>query len=103
MRKSERMLVKLIDRPTPAHASVPEHCAADRGNPRQEGLAMGKDGKDALRISVTFTRDQHAEISRLAKKQGVTKSWIVRRAAERLIEAENGGPRLPLVDDRAQR
>lgn len=97
------MLGKLIDRPTSARASVPEHCAAVRGNPRQEGLAMGKDGKDALRISVTFTRDQHAEISRLAKKQGVTKSWIVRRAAERLIEAENGGPRLPLVDDHAQR
>jgi predicted DNA-binding protein len=64
---------------------------------------MGKDGKDACRISVTFTRLQHAELARLAKKQGVTKSWIVRRATERLIESENGGPLLPLVDDHAQR
>jgi hypothetical protein len=97
------MFRRLIDRTTPARAIVYLSCAAVRGNPRRKGLVMGKDGKDALRISVTFTRDQHAEISRLAKKQGVTKSWIVRRAAERLIEVENGGPQLPLVDDHAQR
>ncbi len=97
------MLGKLIDRPTPARANVQNmvpRSAAIRG---RGFLGMGKDGKDACRISVTFTRQQYAEIERLSKKQGVTKSWIVRRAAERLIETENGGPRLPLVDDHAQR
>lgn len=97
------MLSKLIDRPTPGRASVQNmvpQSAAIRGG---RFLGMGKDGKDACRISVTFTRQQYAEIERLSKKQGVTKSWIVRRAAERLIETENGGPLLPLVDDHAQR
>ena len=64
---------------------------------------MGKDGKDACRISVTFTRQQHAEIERLSKKQGVTLSWVVRRATELLIERENGGPFLPLSDNHAER
>jgi metal-responsive CopG/Arc/MetJ family transcriptional regulator len=64
---------------------------------------MGKDGKDACRVSVTFSRQQYAELDRLSKKQGVTKSWLVRRASERLIEQENGGPLLNLSDDHAQR
>ena len=64
---------------------------------------MGKDGKDACRISVTFTRQQYAEIVRLSQKQGLTKAWLVRRATERLIEHENGGPLLPLMDNHAQR
>jgi metal-responsive CopG/Arc/MetJ family transcriptional regulator len=64
---------------------------------------MGKDGKDACRVSVTFTRQQYAEIGRLSKKQGLSRSWFVRRATERLIEQENGGPLLPLTDQNAQR
>jgi hypothetical protein len=97
------MLGIVIDRLPLVYASVPASFAADRGNPRRENSGMGKDGKDACRISVTFTRQQYAEIERLSKKQGMTKSWFVRRAAERLIELEDGGPRLPLVDDHAQR
>ena len=64
---------------------------------------MGKDGKDACRVSVTFTRQQYAEIIRLSKKHGLSKSWFVRRATEHFIEQENGGPSLPLIDDHAQR
>lgn len=64
---------------------------------------MGKDGKDACRVSVTFSRRQDVELERLARKQGVSKSWLVRRATERLMEQENGGPLLPLLDDHAQR
>jgi hypothetical protein len=94
--------MEIVDRPAD-FAANPRKCAAVRGNPRRESSILGKDGKDACRISVTFTRQQYAEIDRLSKKQGMTKSWIVRRAAERLIEAENGGPRLPLEDDYAQR
>ena len=57
---------------------------------------MGKDGQDAHRVSVTFSRGQHSELARIAKKHGMTVAWLVRRAAERLIEQENGGPMLPL-------
>jgi hypothetical protein len=57
---------------------------------------MGKDGNDAHRVSVTFSRAQHLELERIAKKHGMKVAWIVRRAAERLIEHENGGPMLPL-------
>ena len=64
---------------------------------------MGKDGKDACRVSVTLSRQQVGELERLAKKRGVSKSWLVRRATERLIEQENGGPFLSLIDDHAQR
>jgi hypothetical protein len=97
------MLSIVIDRLPLVYANVPVSCAAVRGNPRRESSVMGKDGKDACRISVTFTRQQYAEIERLSKKQGMTKSWFVRRAAERLIEVEDGGPRLPLRDNHAQR
>lgn len=57
---------------------------------------MGKDGKHAHRVSVTLTLAQHAELERIAKKYGVKVSWLVRRATERLIEQEQGGPLLPL-------
>lgn len=57
---------------------------------------VGKDGEDAHRVSVTLSRAQHAELARIAKKHGMTVAWLVRRAAERLIEQENGGPMLPL-------
>jgi len=68
-----------------------------RGLPRTaaEGI-VGKDGRDAHRVSVTLARAHHAELDRIAKKYGVTVSWLVRRAAERLIEQEQGGPLLPL-------
>ena len=57
---------------------------------------MGKDGRDAVRVTTTFTRQQHAEIERVAKVNGVKVAWLVRRAVERLIEQANGGPMLPL-------
>jgi hypothetical protein len=85
------------------YANVPKSCGPVRGDPEQEMLVVGKDGRDACRISVTITRAQHAERAGLAKTPGVTKSWIVRRAAKRLTELENGGPLFPLVDNHAQR
>lgn len=57
---------------------------------------MGKDGRDAVRVTTTLTRQQHAELERLAKHDGVKVAWLVRRAVERLIEQANGGPLLPL-------
>ena len=64
---------------------------------------MGKDGHDAHRVSVTFSHAQHSELARIARKHGMTVAWLVRRAAERLIEQENGGPLLPLDLGHAQR
>jgi len=57
---------------------------------------MGKDGKNAVRVTTTLTRQQHVELERLAKKHGVKVAWLVRRGAERLIEQANGGALLPL-------
>ncbi|KIG02635.1 CopG/DNA-binding domain-containing protein [Burkholderia sp. MR1] len=56
---------------------------------------MGKDGRDAVRVTTTFTRHQHAELERIAKQNGVAVAWLVRRATERFIEQTNGG-QLPL-------
>lgn len=57
---------------------------------------MGKDGQDAVRVTTTLTRRQHAELERLAEKHGVKVAWLMRRGAERLIEQANGGTLLPL-------
>ncbi len=57
---------------------------------------MGKDGKDAERVTTTLTRTQKAELDRLAKAQGVKVAWLVRRAVEQYLEEAAGGPMLPL-------
>lgn len=57
---------------------------------------MGKDGRDAERVTTTLLRAQKAELERVAKREGVTVAWLVRRAVERLIERANGGPLPPL-------
>lgn len=57
---------------------------------------MGKDGRDAERVTTTLTRTQKAELDRLAKAQGVKVAWLVRRAVERFLEESVGGPMLPL-------
>lgn len=57
---------------------------------------LGKDGRDAERVTTTLTRAQKAELDRLAKAQGVKVAWLVRRAVERFLEESAGGPMLPL-------
>lgn len=57
---------------------------------------MGRDGKDAERITTTLTRKQKAELERLAKSRGVKVAWLVRRSVERFLEEAAGGPMLPL-------
>jgi hypothetical protein len=56
---------------------------------------VGKDGRDAERVTTTLTRRQKAELDRIAKAQGVKVAWLVRRAVERLLEEASGGPMLP--------
>jgi hypothetical protein len=53
---------------------------------------LGKDGRDAERVTTTLTRAQKAELDRLAKAQGVKVAWLV----ERFLEDSAGGPMLPL-------
>ena len=57
---------------------------------------MGKDGKDAERVTTTLSKHHKAELDRLAKAQGVKVAWLVRRAVEKYIEDSAGGPLLSL-------
>lgn len=69
--------------------------AADRrGSPRS--WRVGKDGRDAERVTTTLTKRQKADLERLAKAQGVKVAWLIRRAVERYLDDAAGGPMLPL-------
>lgn len=63
---------------------------------------MGKDGKDAERVTTTLSRMQKLELDRLAKAEGVKVAWLVRRAVERFLEQASGGPMLPLDFERGE-
>lgn len=63
---------------------------------------MGKDGKDAERVTTTLSRSQKLELDRLAKAEGVKVAWLVRRAVERFLEQASGGPMLPLDFERGE-
>ena len=57
---------------------------------------MGKDGRDAERVTTTLSRRQKAELDRLAEAEGVKVAWLVRRAVEQFLEQKAGGPMLSL-------
>lgn len=57
---------------------------------------MGKDGKNAERVTTTLSRAQKAALERLADQEGVKVAWLVRRAVERFLDDAGGGPLLPL-------
>ncbi|HBK07918.1 MAG TPA: CopG family transcriptional regulator [Acetobacteraceae bacterium] len=57
---------------------------------------MEEEDRYTARITVNMTVSQRAELQRIARKQGVTYSWLLRRSLERTIEEANGGPMLPL-------
>lgn len=63
---------------------------------------MGKDGRDAQRVTTTLTKRQKAELERVAESQGVKVAWLVRRAVERFLDDTSGGPMLPLDLERAE-
>lgn len=57
---------------------------------------MGRDGRDAERVTTTLSRRQKLELERLARNEGVSVAWLVRRSVERFLDNANGGPLLPL-------
>jgi hypothetical protein len=77
-----------------------------RGTPRIAAeRPMGKDGRNAERVTTTLSRAQKLELDRLAEREGVKVAWLVRRSVELYLEAARGGPMLPLSlgDIHAQR
>lgn len=77
-----------------------------RGMPRIAAEErVGRDGRDAVRVTTTLSRACKLELDRLADRDGVKVAWIVRRAVEQHLDAARGGPMLPLNlgDDNAQR
>ncbi len=50
----------------------------------------------SARVTVNMTPAQRAELERIAKKSGVSLSWVIRRSLERTVEEAAGGPLLPL-------
>ena len=56
---------------------------------------MGKDGKNSVRKTATLSEDQVIELERIAQRDGVSVSWLVRKGVELLIERANDGPLLP--------
>lgn len=53
---------------------------------------MGKDGKDAERLTTTLSRARKRQIEALAKREGVSVAWIMRRAVERYLDSGESGP-----------
>lgn len=59
------------------------------------GELLGKDGKDAERVTTTLSRGQKLQLERLAAREGVKVAWLVRRAVEQFLDEANGGAQLP--------
>lgn len=53
---------------------------------------MGKDGRDAERLTTTLSRERKRQIEALAAREGVSVAWIMRRAVERYLDSGGGGP-----------
>lgn len=52
--------------------------------------------RNSARVTVNMTPAQRAELERIAARNGVSLSWVIRRSLERTVEEANGGPLLPL-------
>lgn len=61
---------------------------ARRGMPRilLGGTHMGRDGRDAKRITTTLSRERKAELDRVARAHGVKSAWLTRRAVEHFLD-----------------
>jgi hypothetical protein len=57
---------------------------------------MPSSDRNSARVTVNMTLAQRAELKRIAARNGVSLSWVIRRSLERTVEETNGGPLLPL-------
>ncbi|HEY0974616.1 MAG TPA: CopG family transcriptional regulator [Solimonas sp.] len=57
---------------------------------------MGRDGRNAARVTTTLTKDKADALKRLAEANGVKEAWLIRRAVEKLLSEVGGGTQLPL-------
>ena len=57
---------------------------------------MPPTNRNSARVTVNITPAQRAELERIAARNGVSLSWVIRRSLERTVEEANGGPLLPL-------
>lgn len=71
-------------------------CSAWRSN-------VKGDETRSKRVTVNMTPGQADDLERIAKKLGVSLSWLLRHSLERTIEEANGGPMLPLSIPRGSR
>ena len=52
--------------------------------------------EDTVRATATIPRRDFEELERISARDGVSVSWLIRRAVSRYLEDAAGGPRLPL-------
>lgn len=63
--------------------------AERRGTPRR--WKVGKDGRDAVRLTTTLSRRQYNQLQKLSEKHEVKLAWLVRYATQQLLrDAEKG-------------
>lgn len=88
--RAARRLAWLRSDRVEANMFAPRNAADNRG------VIVGKDGRDAERVTTTLSKRQKAELERVADARGVKVAWLVRRAVERFLDDASGGPMLPL-------
>lgn len=59
---------------------------------------MGADGKNAIRLTTTLTKQQYKALEKLAQKYDVKLAWLVRKSVELLLEKETKNRSLMLAD-----
>lgn len=47
---------------------------------------MGKDGAEARRVTTTLSRETKDQLERLAEREHLSESWLVRRAVEQFLD-----------------
>ncbi len=46
--------------------------------------------KESTRVTVTFDEDVYRQLTAIAEKHGVSRSWVVRRAVSNFLEQHQG-------------
>lgn len=73
------------------------YCNCPRFTAEVRGECMGKDGKNAVRITTTLSKQRAIALEKVSKKYDVKVAWLVRKAVERLLDQEESGQPLMLT------